>query len=409
MQRITRRRFAGLTLALTGARLNLHAATTLDTTLEASAKRRGIPACAAMVAGPDRVLYQGAFGFRDSQSRVPITTQSIFRIASMTKPVTAVAAMQLVERGKLKLDDPVSKHLPELAGLQVLDGFAADGHPILRPAAGPVLLRHLLTHTSGFAYEIWDPELTRYSQYLEKTKTPPPRVTPLRFDPGTRWEYGYSMDWTGRLVEAVTGQTLEAWFQQEILQPLAMKDTSFVLPAEKFERLVGVYQREDDGMLKEQPRKMPNPPKSFNGGGGLYSTPEDYVRFMQMILRRGKGAGDRRILGGETVDLMTVNHIGELSAGKLKSVTPRVSSDMDVHPGHTDGFGYGFLINSVGYDGGRSAGSLAWAGIDNTFFWIDPHGRTCAVIMMQLLPFCDQQAVGVLQDFERAVYTMRKG
>jgi CubicO group peptidase (beta-lactamase class C family) len=409
MQRITRRRFAGLTLALTGGRLNLHAATTLDTTLEATVKRRGIPACAAMVAGPDRVLYQGAFGFRDSQSRAPITTQSIFRIASMTKPVTAVAAMQLVERGKLKLDDPVSKHLPELTGLQVLDGFAADGHPILRPAAGPVLLRHLLTHTSGFAYEIWDPELTRYSQYLEKTKTPQPHVTPLRFDPGTRWEYGYSMDWTGRLVEAVSGQTLEAWFQQEILQPLGMKDTGFILPAEKFERLVGVYQRGDDGMLKEQTRKMPIPPKSFNGGGGLYSTPEDYVRFMQMILRRSKGAGDTRILRGETVDLMTVNHIGELSAGKLKSVTPRVSSDMDVHPGHTDGFGYGFLINSVGYDGGRSAGSLAWAGIDNTFFWIDPHGRTCAVIMMQFLPFCDQQAVGVLQDFERAVYTKRNG
>jgi CubicO group peptidase (beta-lactamase class C family) len=361
-----------------------------------------------MAAGTDRTLYQGAFGSRDSASRTPITSRSIFRIASMTKPLTAVAAMQLVERGKWKLDDPVGKYLPELAQLQVLDGFAADGHPILRPAAGPVLLRHLLTHTSGFAYELWDPVMTRYSEYLEKTKTPPSRVTPLAFDPGTLWEYGYSMDWTGRLVEAVSGQTLEAWFQTEILQPLGMKDTTFIMPAEKFERLVSVYERDDNGMLKEKPRKMPSPPKSFNGGGGLYGTPEDYIRFMQMILRRGKGAGETRILRDETVDLMTVNQIGEIGAGKLKSVSPQVSSDMDVHPGHTDGFGYGFLINSADYDGGRSAGSLAWAGIDNTFFWIDPHRRMCAVIMMQFLPFCDQQAIGVLQDFERAVYSTLK-
>ena len=397
MPRITRRNFASFALPMA-----LRGATPLDATLGASVKRHGIPACAAMVAGADHTLYQGAFGRG-------VTTQSIFRIASMTKPITAVAAMQLVERGKWKLDDPVGKYLPELAQLQVLDGFAEDGHPILRPAAGPVLLRHLLTHTSGFAYALWDPAMTRYSEYFQKTKTPEPRVEPLAFDPGTRWAYGTSMDWTGRLVEAISGQTLEAWFQQEILQPLGMKDTTFIFPKEKFVRLVSEYQRDDTGMLKMKPRKLPGPPKSYNGGGGLYSTPGDYVRFMQMILRRGKGAGDTHILRSETVDLMTVNHIGELSAGKLKSLAPLVSSDMDVHPGHTDGFGYGFLINSEDYDGGRSAGSLAWAGIDNTFFWIDPHRQRCAVIMMQLLPFCDKQAVAVLQDFERASYATLKG
>jgi methyl acetate hydrolase len=412
MHPITRRNFAGLTLALTGARLSLDAASvnsaTLNTTLGASVKRHAIPAAAAMVANDSSTLYHAAFGHRDPKSRAPVTTQSIFRIASMTKPVTAVAAMQLVERGKLKLDDPVGKYLPELAELQVLDGFAADGHPNLRPAAGPVLLRHLLTHTSGFAYDTWDAEQLRYSDYLERTKTPKARVEPLSFDPGTQWRYGTSMDWTGRLVEAVSGQTLEAWFQQEILQPLGMKDTSFIFPAEKFESLVSVYTRETNGMLKEQPRKVPGPPKSFNGGGGLYSTPEDYVKFMQMFLRRGKGAGDTQILRGETVDLMTTNHIGDLSAGKLRSVKTVYSMDMDVHPGHTDGFGYGFLINAEDYDGGRSAGSLAWAGIDNTFFWIDPHRKTCAVLMMQFLPFCDTQAIAVLRDFERSVYSSLK-
>jgi methyl acetate hydrolase len=409
MPPITRRNFAGLTLALTGARLPLHAATlkpaTLNTTLAASVKRHAIPAAAAVVANANTTLYHGGFGHRDSASRAPVTTQSIFRIASMTKPVTAVSAMQLVERGKLKLDDPIATYLPELADLQVLNGFAADGHPILRPAASPVLLRHLLTHTSGFAYDNWDAGQLRYSDYLEKSKVPKPRIEPLSFDPGTQWRYGTSMDWTGRLVEAVSGMTLEAWFQQEILQPLGMKDTSFIMPNEKFGRMVSVYRREDNGLLKEQPHKMPNPPKNFNGGGGLYSTPEDYVKFMQMFLRRGSGPGDTRILRGETVDLMATNHVGDFSAGKLKSVKPMYSADMDVHPGHTDGFGYGFLINAEDYDGGRAAGSLAWAGIDNTFFWIDPHRQTCAVIMMQFLPFCDAEAIAVLRDFEHAVYS----
>ena len=327
----------------------------------------------------------------------------------MTKPVTAVAAMQLVEREKIKLEDPVAKYLPELENLQVLNGFDADGKPSLRPVAGPVLLRHLLTHTSGFAYDTWDAEQLRYSEYLEKSKTPPLRVSPLSFDPGTQWRYGTSMDWTGRLVEAVSGMTLEAWFQKEILQPLGMKDTSFLCPAERFDRLVSVYRRESDGKLSQQPRKKPELPKSFNGGGGLYSTPEDYVKFMQMFLRRGSGPGSTRILRGETVDLMATNHAGELSAGKLKSVRPAYSSDMDVHPGHTDGFGYGFLINGEDYDGGRAAGSLAWAGIDNTFFWIDPQRKTCAVLMMQFLPFCDSDAVAVLRDFEHGIYaTVRK-
>lgn len=402
---ISRRIFARLSVAIASG---LRGAT-LDQSLGGSVERHGIPAAAAMSANPSRVLYQGAFGHRDSASSTPVSVGSIFRIASMTKPVTAVSVMQLVERRKVKLDDPVARYLPELEKMQVLEGFAADGHPILRPAAGPVLLRHLLTHTSGFAYDIWDAEQQRYSQYLERTKTPRPHITPLSFDPGTQWRYGTSMDWAGRLVEAVSGMNLEAWFQQEILQPLSMKDTSFILRAEKFDRLVSVWHRDSGGALKEQPLKMPDPPKSFNGGGGLYSTPEDYVKFMQMILRRGHGSGSTRILRSETVDLMTRNHAGTFSAGKLKSVNPATSSDMDLHPGQTDGFGYGFLINARKYDGGRAAGSLAWAGIDNTFFWIDPHSRMCGVIMMQFLPFCDADAVAVLRDFERAVYGKRAG
>jgi CubicO group peptidase (beta-lactamase class C family) len=212
------------------------------------------------------------------------------------------------------------------------------------------------------------------------------------------------MDWAGRLVEAVSGQTLEEYFQRNILRPLGMKDTSFMVPEDKFDRLVSVWQRQGDGSLKEQPRTLPAPPKSYNGGGGLNSTPRDYVRFMQMILRRGSSSDGQQVLRPRTVDMMASNQIGGLSAGKLKSVKPENSSDVDFHPGFSDGFGFGFLINAKAYQGGRSAGSLAWAGIRNTFFWIDPRRGICATLMMQFYPFCDREAMGLLDDFERSVY-----
>jgi CubicO group peptidase (beta-lactamase class C family) len=406
MPLIARRDFGALALLFGARARRLSAADGLDETLRAAVKRRAIPLAAAMVATASNTLYEGAFGKRDSASGIDATIDSIFRIASMTKPVTAVAAMQLVEQGKLGLDDPVAKHLPQLGNLQVLEGFdQATNKPVLRPARKAVLLRHLLTHTSGFVYENWDANLARY---LEQTAPADPDtgapVDPLMFEPGTRWEYGTSMDWAGRLVEAVGGQTLEEYFQRNILRPLGMKDTSFIVPEDKFDRLVSAWQRQGDGSLKEQLRTPPAPPKSYNGGGGLNSTPRDYVRFMQMILRRGSAGGGQQVLRPRTVDLMASNRIGGLSAGKLKSVTPENSSDVDFHPGFIDGFGFGFLINAKAYQGGRSAGSLAWAGIRNTFFWIDPRRGICATLMMQFLPFCDREAMGLLHDFERGVY-----
>ncbi|MEO7653573.1 MAG: serine hydrolase domain-containing protein, partial [Bryobacteraceae bacterium] len=310
-------------------------------------------------------------------------------------------AMQLVESGKLTLDEPVAKHFPEFANLQVLTGFdQRTGAPVLRQAGRPILLRHLLTHTSGFAYDTWNEKLLRYSKQAGRTN----ELAPLLFEPGAQWDYGTSTDWTGRLVEAVSGVSLEGYFQRRILQPLAMKDTSFILPPEKFGRLVSSYARQGDGSLKEERRTQPPMPKSFSGGGGLYSTAGDYVRFMQMILRLGVTAGGERILQEKTVRMMQSNQIGEVSAGKMKSFRRDRSSDVDFHPGHKDGFTYGFLINGAAYDGRRSAGSLAWAGLLNTFFWIDPSSSLCAVAMMQFLPFCDQDAIGMLGDFERAIY-----
>ena len=400
MQPITRRQFGGSALLPLLSRTRLFAAGGVGGTLQASVERHKVPFVAAMVATADKPIWSGAFGKRDAASGVAVTPDSIFAIASMTKAVTTVAALQLVEAGKLSLTEPVGSYLPQLAKLQVLHGYDAAGKPALRPVSKPVTLRHLLTHTSGFAYDTWDETMF---QYVSKVGTPP-AVPPLMFEPGTRWQYGTGVDSAGRIVEAVSEQSLEEYFQSRICGPLAMPDTSFILPPAKFDRLVTRSERQPDGSLKENPRQQPATPTAYNGGGGLYSTIGDYTRFMQMILRQGKGPGTERILQPKTVALMTTNQIGSLSAGKMKSFRPERSSEVLFHRGATDGFTLGFLINRTAYADGRSAGSLAWAGLYNTFYWIDPHRGRCAVIMMQFLPFVDPAAMGVLNDFERAVY-----
>jgi methyl acetate hydrolase len=413
MLEISRRQFgtqlgSSLLLAGAGARWARAAKAEIAPILETSLQQHKIPAAVAMAATSRLITYTGAFGMRDSKSGVAVTPESIFMIASMTKPVTSVAAMQLVEQGKLKLDEPASTYIPELGSLQVLHGFdPSSGKPILKPATKPVTLRRLLTHTSGFAYDTWDADMLRYEKesgvnFPLGTVAP---LTPLMFEPGTRWQYGTSADWSGRLVETVSGLTLEQYFQKNILEPLGMRDTGFSVPAEKFDRLVSEYTRQPPGgALVENPRTLPAPPKAFNGGGGLYSTAGDYVRFMQMILRRGQGPNAGQILQPKTVVMMATNQIGKLSAGKLKTERPNISSDVDFHPGFKDGFGFGFLINSTAYDGRRSAGSLAWGGVANTYFWIDPRKGVAGVLMMQYLPFADKEGLAVFSDFERAVY-----
>lgn len=402
MVQITRRQFSAGLLAATAPRLL--GATSIDDTLRQGIARRKIPCVTAMAATAEKILYTGAFGKRDSASGIDVTPDSIFAIASMTKAITTTAAMQLVEKGKVTLDEPVSKHLPELAKLDVLEGFDVDGKPTLRPARKPVALKHLLTHTSGFAYDTWDGNMLKYNMLHPQPPGTVAPLTPLIFEPGTRWQYGTGIDWAGKLVETLSGQTLEAYFQANIFSPLGIKDTTFIFPPEKFERLVSNYSRQEDGTLKQQPRVLPPAPKAYNGGGGLFSTVGDYTRFMQMILRKGRGPGREQILQPKTIELMSSNQTGNSQAGKLKSFRPTLSSDVDLHPGASDRYTYGFLLNQTAYEGGRSAGSLAWAGIDNTFYWIDPRKGICAVIMMQFLPFVDKEAVGLLGDFERAVY-----
>jgi methyl acetate hydrolase len=405
MYRITRREFCSMAIALGGSVRSLYGAANLDEVLRTGIERRKIPAAVGMTATTDAITYSGAFGKRDSESGVNVTVDALFNIASMTKAITSTAALQLVERGMVKLDEPVAKYLPQLGDLQVLEGVdKAARKPILRAAKNKITLKHLLTHTSGLAYPTWDAMMFDYSSI---TNPIPPGTLPppiLVFEPGTQWRYGYSTDWAGRVVEAVSGLSLDQYFQRNIFEPLGMRDTGYVVPAEKFDRLVTGYQRQPNGSLRPNQRVLPGRPAAMNGGGGLYSTAADYVRFMQMILRRGRGSGKDQILQSKTVETMTANHIGNLSGGRMKTFQPERSSDVDFHPGSADKFSLGFLLNTAPYAGGRSAGSLAWAGINNTFYWIDPRRSSCGVLMMQFLPFCDSEAMGLLREFERGVY-----
>jgi methyl acetate hydrolase len=360
------------------------------------------------MAATDRaVIYQGAFGSRDMSMSQAMTTDSVFWIASMTKAITSVAAMQLVEQGRLSLDGPVAKVLPELAETQVLEGFDAQGSPKLRSAKGPITLRQLMTHTAGFAYEGWNAELARYT---EKTETPGPltgeRATlkaPAMSDPGTRWEYGTSTGFVGLAVEAVSGTRLDAYFRDNIFIPLGMTDTAFKISDAMRARLVGMHARGPDGALNPIPFEIEQEPEFHVGGGGLYGTAPNYLTFTRMILNKGRGNG-QQVLKPETVELMSQNQIGELDMTMFKSFVPLYSNDLDVFPGIPKKWGLGFMINAAETPEGRSAGSLAWAGLANIYFWIDPSSGVAGVILMQLLPFLDHTSLETLATFERGIY-----
>ena len=381
--------------------------TPIDTVLQQAVEAGEVPGLVAMAASDTDIVYQGAAGRRGDATAPAMTTDTVFRIASMTKAVASVAAMQLVERGRLSLDEALETKVPQLAERQVLDGFEADGTPRLRPAARPLSLRHLLTHTSGYCYEMWNAEFIKFAE-----QSSIPRFTdggdgflasPLMFDPGQRWEYGISTDWVGRVVEHLSGQNLAAYCREHIFQPLGMTDTGFSPSPDQRSRLVNVCQRQDDGSLVQIEFELPFDGRFFGGGGGLYATAGDYLAFVRMLLNGGTYNG-AQLLKPETVGLMGENHIGQLSVGRAQTAIPFLSNDIEFFPGQDKKWGLGFLINTQALDTGRSAGSLSWAGIFNSYYWIDPHKKVAGVIMMQILPFFDATALGVLDGFETQVY-----
>lgn len=380
----------------------------IDNILRSAAEAGDVPGVVASAATLKGPIYEGTAGRRALPAGPDMTVDSVFWIASMTKPVTSTAAMQLVERGKLQLDRPIGDVLPELASPRVLEGFDNAGEPRLRPAKQPITLRHLLTHTAGFGYDIWNSDLLRYQ---EKTGTPgitscenKALTTPLTFDPGDRWDYGINIDWIGKAVERISGQKLGAYFRENIFEPLGMKDTVFKLDDAQRSRLVGMHLRQTDGSLAPMPFEIPQEPEFEMGGGGLYGTAADYLAFEMVFLNEGRSAGGRQVLKPETVRSMGENQMGVHSVRLLKAAIPPYSNDAEFFPGMVKKWSFGFMINTQPVPGGRSAGSLAWAGLGNTYFWIDPAKCIAGVILMQLVPFADAKALAVFDKFEKAIY-----
>jgi CubicO group peptidase (beta-lactamase class C family) len=370
--------------------------------LEGAVKRGDTPAVVGLVVDRDGVLFADACGRLDVARDVPLHIDAIFRIASMTKPVTSVAIMMLLEQNKLALDDPVSKYLPGFDKLQVITKFnAADGTYETRPAQRTMTLRHLLTHTSGIGYGFSSPIVQRLQQGNEKAEW----ELPLLHEPGERWTYSASTRVLGMVVEKITGESLEAYFQEHIFQPLGMIDTSFAVPVAEQSRVVTVYSHADGKFLQQADATVPSIPTApFHGDGGLYSTAQDYGKFIRMLLNHGH-LGAARILSAKSVALMSRNQIGAVFVSQQSAADPARTRPFPLGAGR-DKFGLGFQVTASSDDASkyRSPGSLSWAGIYNTEFWVDPKRGVGAVLLMQYLPFYDEAAIRTLREFEAAVY-----
>lgn len=379
--------------------------TSLDDVLQSAVDAGDVPCAVAMAADDSGIIYEGAAGARSMGSQDPVTPDTHLRIASKTKMVATVAALQQLERGKLALDDPVEKFLPEFADLEVLEGFDGDT-PRTRPPSSKATVLHLITHTSGLAYWFFNSDIVRWE---EVTGTPnvlsgSKRIftAPLVADPGAQFEYGINSDWLGRVVEAASGQSLDDYFREHILGPLGMNATTFLMTEEQRANSVPVHLRGEDGAWAPSELDWSQEPEWWAGGHGLYSTPRDYMKFQRMLLGGGTLEG-AKILERETVQKAFTNQIGELDfPPAIKTADPGSTADFNAGPGMK--WGHGLLLNTQQQSGMRAAGSGAWAGIFNSHYWIDPETQVTGAIYTQTLPFVEPRVFQVYVDFERALY-----
>ncbi|MBI3491408.1 MAG: serine hydrolase [Acidobacteria bacterium] len=373
--------------------------------LRASVARGDAPAIAALVVNRDGVIFEDAAGKRDVAANSPLAPDAIFRIASMTKPVTSLAAMMLRDEGTLGLDDPVTKYVPEFGRVRVLTRFnEADATYESRPPSRPITVRHLLTHTSGIGYSFADARLAKLDDG-KKTEA----ELPLLHDPGDKFTYGPNTAVLGQIIEKVSGQTLDAFLKARIFDPLGMRDTFFVVPPDKADRVVTQHVKLNGALVER-----PNPASlrsTVRGDGGLFSDARDYGVFMQMWLNGGR-RGATRLARESTVKEMIANQIGPLVVETQAASGGAISRPFPIGAGK-DKFGFGFQIETASIAerglrnadrGLRSAGSYSWGGINNTHFWIDPRKQIGAVVLMQVLPYYDERCLDVLRGFERLVY-----
>ncbi len=373
--------------------------TAISQVTDGATQRGDVPGVVTLIVNRDGTLYEGASGKQDVARNIAMPQDAIFRIASMTKPVTSVGVMMLVEAGKVKLDDPVEKYLPEFAQRPVISKFnAVDASYTTRPAKRPITIRHLLAQTSGLGYAFSDPTVAKI---IEVSKQTEPEL-PLLHDPGAKWTYSAATRVAGMVIEKVSGETLDVYLRTKIFEPLKMLDTAHVVPAGKVSRVVTVHKRAG-GKLTED-ANTPEQASPVRGDGGLYSTAQDYGQFVRMLLNGGSLNG-AKILTPQTVRLMGQNHIGTIFMQTQPDANPARTRPFPIGAGR-DKFGLGFQITAADpkYAKYRSPGSLSWGGINNTHFWIDPQRQIAGIVMMQVLPFYDEASMAVLRDIEAAVY-----
>ena len=380
-----------------------------DGLLKDSVSKGDVPGVVAVATDARGTTYEGGFGKRVLGQPAEMTPDTVAWMASMTKAITGAAAMQQVERGKIGLDAPAKEVIPYLGEVEVLEGFDAAGKPRTRKPRRDITLRHLLTHTAGFSYEIWNADIIAYQTAMgvpgitgceNKALT-----TPLLFDPGERWDYGINIDWAGKMVEATSGQKLGQYLKDNVLGPLGMDSTAFFITPAMRERLARIHHRGPDGSLApDMALEIPQQPEFEMGGGGLYGTAGDYAKFVRLMLNQGRSDRGEQVLKPETVAQMSKNAMGDCKVGLLRTAIPPLSNDAEFFPGVEKQWGLSFMINNAPAPTGRSAGSLAWAGLANTYYWIDQAKGVGGVYATQILPFADTKSLPLFHAFEKAVY-----
>lgn len=371
----------------------------------------GAPGVVAIATDRQRNFYEGSAGVREMGREQPMTTDTVFAIFSCTKALTGTALMQLVEEGLVSLDDPAKDYVPEIADIQVLDGFDSNGQPKLRPPKSDITLNQLMLHTAGFSYEFFSHDDLAFRTAMETptvvSSTFDGIKTVLLFDPGERWAYGVNIDWIGKVVEAVRGKRLGQAMKERIFTPLDMQDSAFEITPSMQSRLASLHTRAEDGQLAPWDLVLPQPPEMDMGGHGLYATVEDYMKFIRMLLNDGQGP-QGRVLKAETVARMAKNGLDGLRSGGWTSSIPALSNDGEFFPGLKKSWAYTFQVNEEPTPSGRPPGQLMWAGLANLFYWIDRQNGIGGMWASQILPFQDIASYPGFVDFESAVYRYLK-
>jgi methyl acetate hydrolase len=379
----------------------------LNDIIKRAVESGAMPFCVAGLANRDRVLWAGSHGMASDTTEA--SDETLFRIFSMTKAIGSVAALILIDRGKLQMDTPVADVLPAFKDIQVLEAIGPDG-PIYRGPRTTCTLRHLLTHTSGFAYETFNAKMMAWSNWRSPDALEMLILNgklsgfnyPLMFDPGAGFTYGISIDWVGLMVQAIDGRSIDRFCQEEIFDPLGMKNTFFEIDGHR-PLLADTSMRTEDGGFAKIELELPSKPEAYGMGHALYSTAPDYLTFLRMVLNGGELNG-HRVLSPKAAALMYENQIGDMRVAPMETSLPPVSERVDYFPGVPMTWTGAFLRNEDDVPKRRASGSLTWSGMLNTQYWIDPKSNLAGVLMTQLAPFCDSQFMKAYEAFEEEAY-----